>query len=132
MMVLMIMMELAMTRRYAWTGEEEEKEVEERQRQRDVESVEDDIRRIHTDVVNSALKWGQVLKDYSLKKRNIMESLDAIEAKDLVGDAGSCRRSTGHSMSNKWALAACGGDMCLSLSVCGVVALHLGIPQASC
>nr|CAD7420455.1 unnamed protein product [Timema poppensis] len=97
-----------------------------------VESVEDDIRRIHTDVVNSALKWGQVLKDYSLKKRNIMESLDAIEAKDLVGDAGSCRRSTGHSMSNKWALAACGGDMCLSLSVCGVVALHLGIPQASC
>nr|CAD7576412.1 unnamed protein product [Timema californicum] len=46
-----------------------------------VESVEDDIRRIHTDVVNSALKWGQVLKDYSLKKRNIMESLDAIEAK---------------------------------------------------
>nr|CAD7447957.1 unnamed protein product [Timema bartmani] len=47
-----------------------------------VKTVEDDIRRIHTDVVNSALKWGQVLKDYSSKKRNIMESLDAIEAKE--------------------------------------------------
>nr|CAD7414537.1 unnamed protein product [Timema cristinae] len=69
-----------------------------------VESVEDDIRRIHTDVVNSALKWGQVLKDYSLKKRKIMESLDAIEAK------------VRHSMSKKWALAVCGGDTCLSLS----------------